>query len=309
MWSVLRVLRGWLGKMAFQNQNDSLTVPGTAGPADPAIVIGTDIPQELRDFYGTGIVSAVIYRYDAVQYGYGAIVKYGATSVYRVEGMVNTTKTPKVREAIGLEYPDASGTAAIVHIGGAFGQAVESVQVHSQNLSILGMYASDSSLFETLNVNTLFNAKNVTEAQFGKVRQDYFSMVTRTTTQAAAGPIPFNNIERGGAGFTNAGTVAVPSTTPITIKTTGYYNITLKANYISGPINGVRATALLVNGATDAETKVTGVAVAQDQMVTVATTKRLFVGDTLGVNIFLNGYTGTFVGTNGVHLSCKLETL
>jgi hypothetical protein len=53
----------------------TLTLPANAGPNDPAIVLGDEIPPELVTFYGgTTIISAIIFRKASNLYGYIALL-------------------------------------------------------------------------------------------------------------------------------------------------------------------------------------------------------------------------------------------
>ncbi len=61
--------------------SQTLTIPPFAGPNDPQIAIGPDIPADLQAFYtaqGTPVVGAIIFRTNAILYTYEAIVSGGA---------------------------------------------------------------------------------------------------------------------------------------------------------------------------------------------------------------------------------------
>jgi len=70
------------------NPITSLIVPTLAGPNDPAIVLGADIPPELVAYYAPAIVVAVlIFRQDANDYAYQALLNLAGVPF--AEGIVN----------------------------------------------------------------------------------------------------------------------------------------------------------------------------------------------------------------------------
>lgn len=80
-----------------------LSIPQDAGPNDPRIVLGDDIPEELTapspNGYGSAIRAAIIYHLDADTYAYSAIVNGD-----RVEGVVNRNNTDPIAEMYRFRY-------------------------------------------------------------------------------------------------------------------------------------------------------------------------------------------------------------
>jgi hypothetical protein len=66
----------------------TLTLPANAGPNDPAIVIGDEIPPELVAFYGTSIISAMIFRLTAGNYDYIALISLAGVAPAMATGTV-----------------------------------------------------------------------------------------------------------------------------------------------------------------------------------------------------------------------------
>lgn len=81
--------RGVGGGLGFvRNLIRTLTIPNNAGSNDPAIIIGPDVPTELQTYYNVGaqrIVAAIIYRLDANDYSYDALITVSG-SMYRASG-------------------------------------------------------------------------------------------------------------------------------------------------------------------------------------------------------------------------------
>lgn len=103
--------------MAFTNDPNTITVPSTAGPNDPQIVIGEDIPVELITRYGTDINGAVVWRIDSNRYAYSAIISL-PVGPYRVDGIVNKQRAVGDQVCEVFSYVlDTTGTG-VVHIGG-----------------------------------------------------------------------------------------------------------------------------------------------------------------------------------------------
>ena len=57
--------------------SQSLTIPPFAGPTDPAIIIGPDIPPELVTYYSGTLVAVLIFRGSGIQYAYIGVSSTG----------------------------------------------------------------------------------------------------------------------------------------------------------------------------------------------------------------------------------------
>lgn len=270
-------------------------------PADaPSIRLGDDIPAELQAEYGGWIVAAQIFRITADHYIYKAVIDSPIYGEYYVQGQVVT----------GADQPASGPIAEMVrhtvrfafgeqrHItyygGGLTGATVR----HIFGLGDIVDFEADAEFSNAVDFHGQPRFRNTK-------RDDYFTAVSAPANQAL-GPAGFTTADRSGAGMPAA---EMPSAVPITITADGWYLITIRSTYTSGPTNGVRATALTVNGAFAEELKVTGVPVAQDQTLTFSFHKYLTIGADLGVNTFMgSGFGGVNNGVKNLALTAKLET-
>ena len=104
----------------------SLTLPNNAGPNDPAIVIGPDIPPELQAFYtgvGISLIAALIFRTDANEYDYIALGDEGGIP-HLLTGTCDAGTifhiTDQVTAGIGVLSVGTISPFAAFQLGGTF---------------------------------------------------------------------------------------------------------------------------------------------------------------------------------------------
>lgn len=104
---------------------DSVTIPSDAGPADPRIVLGPEIPPELTAFYGdANITGALVYWIDGNRYGYSAVIA-NPGGAYRVDGVVNMLRPAGLRVCEVVSYFLNDTGAGRIFIGGFEAGAVD----------------------------------------------------------------------------------------------------------------------------------------------------------------------------------------
>lgn len=107
--------------MTFTNIDTSLTIPSGAGPNDPQIFLGDQIPTELATFYNDAfrsVVAVQLFRLDSRAYGYEAIIVYNNGNVpYRAAGVVNLDRVDfPVIEFTAYYLPDTGN--GVMYVGG-----------------------------------------------------------------------------------------------------------------------------------------------------------------------------------------------
>lgn len=100
----------------------SLVIPSDAGPNDPQIDIGSDIPANLTAYYATfglTVVNGTIYRYDATQYNYTVLcIGGGPGNVILATGACDSTGT--VIQATSIQNVPGQPSFTIGEQAGAY---------------------------------------------------------------------------------------------------------------------------------------------------------------------------------------------